>query len=292
MNTRTLGVISAFVAVIIWGSVFTVKEYLLNFLDPSQINFINAFITTTFYLITVLITKQSLKVNKRVLCILVLSGIAGISITRLACDIGIKLVGGTAASVFSSLIPVMCVIFECIILRKSTNKVTILSILTSILGIFLVIGMPKGLNNSFIGYLWLFISNCAWILYCHFCSLISDANIKQNISMFYQFGGASLFLLPSLFTNNLDFSVLIRKEILFSLLFLGLANGVIAYGLFTFAVKSIGVLTSNVINNFIPVVTLILNFLFFQQSVGLMQFFGVSLIILSIISITLQKNIC
>lgn len=290
MNCRILGIVSGFIAVLIWGTVFTVKEYLLNFLHPAQINFFNALITAVVYLITVILCKQSLNVDKKAFFNLILAGIAGISVTRLTCDFGINLVGGTIAAVFSSLIPIMCVIFDFIFLKKHTNKTTLVCIFISVIGIFMVIGMPDRESGSFSGYFWLFLSNCAWLIYCHFSSIANTTNIKQTTAMFYQFGGATLFLLPSLFTNHIELSICIRKDILFSLLFLGIANGVVAYGLFTYAVKSIGVLTSNVINNFIPVVTLIMNFIFFHQRVSLLQISGVILVIQSILFITFKKS--
>lgn len=281
------GIISAMIAVIIWGSVFPVKEYLLNYISPLTINFFNALITSVVYLFFVVFSKKNLKIGNKAILKLILAGIIGISITRIACDMGINSVGGVMASVFSSLIPVMCILFDCLFYKKFPNRVTLLSIVISVLGILMVIGIGAYGQIDILGYVFLFVSNCAWIYYCYLSSDLKK--ISSSVSMFYQFLGSTVFLCPSLFITKIDYDLMLNTDIIFCILFLGIANGVIAYGLFSIAIKIIGVLSSNIINNFIPVVTLIIGIMFGERII-ISQILGVILIIFSILCITIYNK--
>ncbi len=289
--TKFEGIFCGLIAVVIWGSVFTLKEYLLKFLSPMHINLFNVIITTAIYFIIILLKRKSFRVGRAVIRKLLLAGIAGISVTRIACDIGINFIGGVSASVLASLIPVMCIMFDLFFLKKRLDKTVITSISASVIGVMMIIGISGVSSGSLFGYFAVFVSNCAWIFYCYINDGLKAEGVEQYTAMFYQFLGAMVILLPSFFIGNIDLRIVFRADILSGLIFLGIANGVIAYGFFSVAIKTVGVITSNIINNFIPVVTLALNTFFLKTSVSAVQLMGVGLIIFSVIVVSKNREV-
>lgn len=290
-KSKLYGLIGAFIAVIIWGSMFRVKSHLLTVLTPIQINFYTAILTATLYLLLHFFTKTSLRLEKKTIGKIMIAGGIGIALTRVSCDIGIKYVGEITASVFSSLIPIMCIIFDSFFRKKRPRLISILSVGLSILGVYLLISTNGQQEFHIAGYLWLFISNCSWIFYCYFCSKWDSSEINDNTFMLYLFFGGGIVLLPSMFAASPSVTFLLRWDIILCFLFLGIVNGIFAYRLFAFAVREVGILTANVINNFMPVITLVIGISSFGAHLSFLQGVGIVVVLLSVIAISWdQKN--
>lgn len=275
---KVKGLLACILAVSIWGGVFVIKGYLVDYLSAFQINFFNALITATIYGLICLVQKTSLKVSAPMAKRLLIAGIVGIMGSRLTCDTGIKLVGSVTASVFVSVIPVMCVIYDMVFNKKKVNKRTIFGAVVSIFGVYIIVSSGEAQNFSIVGIGSLFLSNLAWIFYSYICADASKLPQSRIVMLFYQFLGSFLVLSTIVFTvDPVDPEVLTNMGVVAGIIFLGVFNGVIAYICFAYATKVLGVITTNGINNCIPIVTMIFSVLFFGTSVSGMQAFGVLL---------------
>ncbi|WP_317856147.1 DMT family transporter [Chakrabartyella piscis] len=291
---KVKGLLACILAVSIWGGVFAIKGYLVNYLSAFQINFFNALITVTIYGLICLVQKTSLKVSLPMAKRMLIAGIVGIMGSRLTCDTGIKLVGSVTASVFVSVIPVMCVIYDMVFYKKKMNKRTIVGALVSILGVYIIVSSGEAQSFSIVGMGSLFLSNLAWIFYSYICADASKLPKSRIVMLFYQFLGSLMVLSTIVFTvDPIPTQAFTNVGVVAGILFLGVFNGVIAYICFAYATKVLGVITTNGINNCIPIMTMIFSVLFFGASVSGMQAFGVLLTVgaITVVAISQMEKI-
>lgn len=152
------------------------------------------------------------------------------------------------------------------------------------------ISAVTGQNISVLGCVAGFVSNAFWIAYCYALRYMEKYNIDAMVFLLYQFLGATICLIPFMFAEGIHIEAVARGDVLAGLLFLGFANGLLAYGLFNYAVRVVGILIPNVINNFIPVVTIGMGVIFFHTEVNLYQYIGIFLILVSILIISMKKE--
>lgn len=291
MNREKIyGVLAGLTSVSIWGGVYVIKGYLLEYLTAFQINFFNALITACIYGLICLATKTSLKLPASMIKRMLIVGIVGIMGSRITCDTGIRLVGSVTASLFASLIPVMCVLYDVFYRKQKTNRKTVVGIMVSVIGVYIMVSNGNGDNFNIFGYFCLLLSNAAWIFYIYICADTSKLPDNRNVMLFYHFLGSFLALSLVVFTvDPINPQAFSHVGVILGVIFLGLVNGVIAYTCFAYATKTVGAVTTSGISNCTPIMAMIWGVLFFGTNVSLVQAFGVLLTAIAITVVTFSQ---
>lgn len=288
MNDHTkkqaLGIAAAFGAVLIWSGAYSGKELLLRYVTPVELVFLQYLLAMPVTLLLAVLRRENLRLPPGKLASVGLSGILGIAFFQVALNIGISLVGSSVAAIFSGLLPSCALAVEIIIQKRCPNKGQLLSILASTIGIVLVTGFAGKNTFSVWGYLLLLASNFLWVAFCYFNKQLQEKQaISGTVLVLYQSLSTSLFLTPVVWGGmHQMIQAVLCPDSLAALLFLVVGNAVLAYVLLNFALMQLDVVFCNIIFNFVPVVTVILNRLLYGQRTAFAQSIGTALIILSV----------
>jgi len=194
---------------------------------------------------------------------------------------GLTMVESTLAAVLISTIPLFSPIFAFIILRERIGWPNVLGIVLSLIGVFFVMYEPVG---GFKANLWgvalMFLAVFAAICYATTLRKIPTHYSTINV-IFYQSLLGLIFFVPTFLV--VDYPTIqhlkVSGDSLFALFMLSVFASVVAFVLFAWAVRKIGVTRTNVFVNLIPVFTAIFSWLLMNELITLLKWFGIAVVV-------------
>lgn len=194
---------------------------------------------------------------------------------------GLTLVESTLASVIVSTIPLFAPLLAFVVLGEKINLANILGILVSLTGVFFVIYEPNGgFHANPWGVALLFLAVFAAICYATTLRKISSYYNTLNV-IFYQSLFGLLYFIPTFLIADASkiSSMKVSGEALLALFMLSVFASVIAFVLFAWAVRKVGVSRTNVFVNLIPVFTAILAWLILNENITLLKWIGIVVVV-------------
>lgn len=280
---KALGYAAGLAAVVIWSSVYSLKVVMLERLSPVEIVFLQYLGTTVLLGLLALLWGQRLRIGWKNAGKLVAVGAVGVALFQLLVTLGIAMVGSVTASVFSALLPAMCMIVDVVVLRKWWGRLGWLGIALSFAGILLVVGGAPLAGGQVLGYVLLLGSNAVWIFYCY-CNQRLQGEYDGVVLLFYQSMSVVLALLPAVAAGGFrGLPALADPALALQVLFLSAVNGVAAYLLLNFTIRTLDVVVSNILFNFVPVVTILIEWALYGKAISAAQLLGVAMVIVSAI---------
>lgn len=200
----TLGIIMCLLATMSWGGMFPIMQVALKKIDPFYFTALRYGSASVVFAIILLITegKKSFQVkgNKLKLFLLGTLGFAGFNFLVF---LGQKLAGNSGAiiaSIMMGIQPLLAVIFNWILNNKKPNKLTLILMLTALLGVVLVI--TKGdinivLSNDFniLSVFVILLGACCWVLYTLGSSYFPDWSPVRYTTLTALFGCISIAII-------------------------------------------------------------------------------------------------
>lgn len=197
---------------------------------------------------------------------------------------GLTLVESTLASVIISTIPLFAPVFAFFLLKEKIGWMNVAGILVSLVGVFFVIYEPSGgFNANPWGVALMFLAVFAAICYSATLRKISDYYHTMNV-IFYQSLLGLFFFLPTalLVEGKMMVSMHISAHSLTALLMLSVFASVIAFVLFAWAVREVGVSRTNVFVNLIPVFTAVFAWLLLDEKITALKWGGIVVVVLGL----------
>ncbi|MFM2290779.1 MAG: hypothetical protein RIS29_592 [Bacteroidota bacterium] len=194
---------------------------------------------------------------------------------------GLTLVESTLASVIVSTIPLFAPLLAFVVLGEKISLANILGILVSLTGVFFVIYEPNGgFHANPWGVALLFLAVFAAICYATTLRKISSYYNTLNV-IFYQSLFGLLYFIPTFLIVDASkiSSMKVSGEALLALFMLSVFASVIAFVLFAWAVRKVGVSRTNVFVNLIPVFTAILAWLILNENITLLKWIGIVVVV-------------
>lgn len=198
----------------------------------------------------------------------------------------------TIAEAMLSTQPVLAPIFACILLREHVTRNNIIGILVSTVGVLLL--LLVGTNNFDMGSSWgivlAFLTVSMSVSYTVVLRRIPTCYSALSIVFYVQSFSLLLFYPLWYFTDGkfvVDYELLAMNgqqwlKSLFSVGYLAVFASVVAFVLFCYTVRQIGVTRANVFNNVRPVFTAILMWLMFDELLPMAKWIGIILIIVGL----------
>lgn len=277
------GLIAISCAVLIWGSNFVVKVELLNKVSAFTVVYLQTIGALIILLAYIFIKKKKIKMTWDKIMPIAVSGILGMGLYQLFLNFAISKSGAVVASLVTSLLPAMCIIVDTIIFKYKIKAFNMISIGLSFCGVFFIVALNGRIESNLIGLLMLILSNIVWIIYCYFNNK-NDKSVDKSIYLFYQVLGCAIVLTPLLlFRDSSDFITLGDINLIWRIVYLALFNSVLSFVLFTYASNVLSVVSLNMFNNGIPIVTIILNFIIYGEKFNILQLAGIIMVFASII---------
>lgn len=264
--------------VIFWGVSFVSIKVVLQSMSPITLAFVRYLIASSI-LVCALLLKGREKINSKDYLPLIISGVFSITLYFYLENNGLLRVSANSASLIVAALPIAAIIADKIFYKTKISKTTLISILFSILGIFLVIGKDV-FSGSISGYLFMLGSVLSWCGYLVVTKPLFNKYSNLTITTYQAIFGTIAFI-PLLPFETINISM-INTNIILNLLFLAILCSAFGNLGYNFAFKELDVGISTLFLNLCPVSTFIFSFIILGETLSLIQVVGAIIIIVSV----------
>ena len=279
---KTIGLLAMVVVVTIYGVSYISRAVISEYLPTVVILVIQMAVMTILFTGFNLVTGKNMKVKEKDWGIIILSGLVGTTFFHGFTILSVTSIGATVSSLLFGFAAVFALIMEIVLFHRKKTKLGILGILISLVGVYILMGVQIGdLATNFKGYALCLLSIISWVVYCFLTDKISDG-YEKTVLLNYQALVGAVTTLPFLFFYHVEPSVLAKPSVFMNLIVLGGFNSTIAYFLNIFAIKRIGVLLSNLMMDFLPVVTIVISLVLYSTIPTANQIIGGIIILVSV----------
>jgi drug/metabolite transporter (DMT)-like permease len=277
--------IVAILAMLFWGMSFIWSKIVLETYSPVTTIFFRLIISVLAMFLFVFITKQTEVIKKKDLKILILSSIFNPFLYFIGENFGLQNVSVSLTSVIISTIPVITPFIVIIFYSEKITKLNILGLILSFIGVLIIIfSDSEKLEGNFVGIALLFMAVISAIFYTIFVKKLSNNYKAITIVAWQNLFGIILFLPLFLY---FDFNEVIHitpdYKTLFSLAMLGILASSAAFIFYTYAIKLLGIIKTNLYTNLVPVFAFIFSFIILGETVTLLKLSGLIIVLLGVV---------
>jgi len=285
--------IAIFIAMLFWGFSFIWTKLLLHFYQPITIVTLRLIISSAFLITFGVLFKRLQSVKKQDFGAFVLLALFQPFLYFVGETVGLNYVSATISSVLISTIPLFSPIAAWFFLKEKLKIINIIGIIISINGVVLVILTDDfNFNVSLIGLLLM-----ALAVFSAICYSILVVNIAKKYNIYsiisYQNVLGILFFMP--FFLYFDFehfkTVQITIEILIPLIALSIFASSLAFILFTYGIRELGIVKANSMSNLIPVFTAIFSYFILNEKLSLLNITGILIVLCGLFLSQLKKQV-
>ncbi|MDM5371255.1 DMT family transporter [Bacillus bombysepticus] len=294
MKQTILGAICLSLAASIWGGMYVVSKYVLDFISPLTLvwlRFIIAFVV--LYGILKLAEKKQKKkvtIRKKDWLLFAWIGFIGYFISITCQFIGTKLSDAHTGSLVTSATPAFMVIFAAIILKEKLTARRLLSTIIATIGVIIVIGWDIEIGSYFIGTIILVGAAITWALlsiYVKIASARFSSLVITTYAIFFSLFFITPFMIWELQTSSIG---TVNTYVILGVLYLGIVSTAGAFFLWNKGLELIDASIGSLFFFFQPIVGSLLGWLLLNETLNSNFFIGGILIICSVFITTFEKN--
>lgn len=294
MKQNLLGAICLSLAASLWGGMYVVSKYVLEFIPPLTLvwlRYVIAFIVL-FVVLKIFEVKSSHRtvIANKDWFLVAWIGFIGYFVSIGLQFIGTKLSDAHTASLITSATPAFIVVFSRFILKEKFTIRKIISVVLATFGVVIVIGWDTKAGSSFFGSILLVGAAITWALLSVYVKVASKRLSSLTITT-YAILFALFFTTPTM-VWELQTSDLYYQNILVILgvLYLGVVSTAGAFFLWNKGLELMDAGIGSLFFFFQPLVGSILGWLLLEEHLNMNFFIGGLLIIIGIAAVTFQKE--
>ncbi|MEC2560119.1 DMT family transporter [Bacillus cereus] len=294
MKQTILGAICLSLAASIWGGMYVVSKYVLDFIPPLTLvwlRFIIAFVV--LYGILKLAEKKQKKkvtIRKKDWLLFAWTGFIGYFISITCQFIGTKLSDAHTGSLVTSATPAFMVIFAALILKEKLTARRLLSTIIATIGVIIVIGWDIEIGSYFIGTIILVGAAITWALlsiYVKIASIQFSSLVITTYAIFFSLFFITPFMIWELQTSSIG---TVNTYVILGVLYLGIVSTAGAFFLWNKGLELIDASIGSLFFFFQPIVGSLLGWLLLNETLNSNFFIGGILIICSVLITTFEKK--
>lgn len=280
---KTMGLLAISVVVFIYGASYISRAVISQDLPTVVILGIQMTIMTVLFTGYNLITGKKMKIRTKDWGIILLSGLFGTTFFHGFTILSVTSIGPAVSSLLFGFAAVFALVMEIVLFHRKKTKMGILGIVISLAGLYILMGVKIGdlMSTDFKGYALCLLSTISWVIYCLLTDRISSG-YEKTVLLNYQALAGCVTTLPFIFFYDIELSVFAKPSVFLNLIVLGVFNSTFAYFLNFFAIKKIGVLLSNLMLDFLPVVTILISLILYKTIPTANQIIGGIIILVSV----------
>ncbi|MNU84277.1 putative DMT superfamily transporter inner membrane protein [compost metagenome] len=245
-------------------------------------------ISALFILLFLLYKRESLKINKTELLILLVLGL----LYALSSDflfIGYELLTPGIASTVLFVYPVFVALILALFFKEKITRFTLLSLLVTFSGIVVLSANGSGFNINFLG---LFVCVLCALFYAVYMVIVNKANMKNvsgtKITFYSLLFSATYYLIK---TVSLDESLVASPSLLLHISIFALVTTVFSITALIYAIQYIGSTPTSIMGALEPVVAVIISVCCFGEFLSWNLIVGVILILFGVlINMVFDRN--
>lgn len=295
MKQNILGMICLSLAASIWGSMYVVSKYILNFIPPLTLvwmRYVIAFIVL-FIIYKIMQSKYNncdIVVKKRDWLLFAWIGFIGYFISISFQFIGTKLSDAHTGALITSATPAFIVIFAWWVLKEKLTIRKIISLLLASLGVVIVIGWDTHVGSYFKGNIILFGAAITWALLSVYVKLASKKFSSLMITT-YAIMFALVYTTPAMLWEIQFYHVASQSAlIVLGVLYLGFVSTAGAFFLWNKGMDLLEAGIGSLFFFFQPVVGSFLGWLLLNEEISFDFFIGGCLILLGVLLVAIPKK--
>jgi len=292
MKSRSfLGLTSALIAVFVWGISFVSTKIILRELPPVTIAFFRQFIALIPLVTLMFLKKENFRINKKELVLFALASLFGIVLYFFFENGGLTLISASNASLLVAAVPVFVLVIDAIRGRKKINIPSMICIITSIVGVYLITfegKAPDFRSGSFLGTLLVLASMFSWIIYTFLSDKLGEKYSSLKMTTLQTALSIPLFI-PFVSGEFVKWKMPSVTAAL-NLVFLGVFCSALAYLFFLVGLKNHGPVLVSALLNLIPAITIIAEALMLREMISGFQAIGAVLILGSISYLSIKDK--
>ncbi|MDA1532442.1 MULTISPECIES: DMT family transporter [Bacillus cereus group] len=294
MKQTILGAICLSLAASIWGGMYVVSKYVLDFIPPLTLvwlRFIIAFVVLSMILkITEKKQKKTVTIRKKDWLLFAWIGFIGYFISITCQFIGTKLSDAHTGSLVTSATPAFMVIFAAIILKEKLTARRMLSTIIATIGVIIVIGWDIEIGSYFIGTIILVGAAITWALlsiYVKIASAQFSSLVITTYAIFFSLFFITPFMIWEFQSNSIEH---MNLYVVLGVLYLGIVSTAGAFFLWNKGLELMDASIGSLFFFFQPIVGSLLGWLLLNETLNSNFFIGGILIICSVFITTFEKK--
>ncbi|HDR6312486.1 TPA: DMT family transporter [Bacillus cereus] len=294
MKQTILGAICLSLAASIWGGMYVVSKYVLDFIPPLTLvwlRFIIAFVVL-YAILKIAEKKQKKKVTicKKDWLLFAWIGFIGYFISITCQFIGTKLSDAHTGSLVTSATPAFMVIFAAIILKEKLTARRLLSTIIATIGVIIVIGWDIEIGSYFIGTIILVGAAITWALLSIYVK-IASARFSSLVITTYAIFFSLFFITPFMIWELQSTSIeTVNMYVILGVIYLGIVSTAGAFFLWNKGLELMDASIGSLFFFFQPIVGSLLGWLLLNETLSSNFFIGGILIICSVFITTFEKK--
>jgi len=276
--------IALIISMIFWGFSFVWAKVALETYSPISVVLFRLIVSSVAIFTFVKISNIKIKLQRKDIKYFILLAFFEPFLYFVGETFGLQRVSATTASVIISTIPIFVPIFAYILYREKLGYINIIGSIISFSGVLIIIFNKNfSLNTSLSGVLLMMLAVSAATGY----SLVVK-NIAQKynpiIIVLFQSSIAIFGFLPLFFF--FDFNNFVNTEhnsnSIIAIVELGIFASSIAFILFAYGIKKIGISKAGFFSNLIPIFTAIIAFFLLNEQLSIIKYIGIGVVILGL----------
>lgn len=254
-DRQRIGQAAALVTILIWGMTFISTKVLLDTLSPVEILFLRF---SLGYLALWLAAPRRLRLtDRRQEGLFALAGLCGVTLYYGFENLALSATRASNVGVIISIAPFFTVLFSAVFLKEKRPGLRFFAgFLIAMAGIMLISFNQEAVEIHPAGDGLAVLAAMIWAVYCLQSRRISELGYNVLLATRRTFFYGLLFMLPLTFTQfSVSLPTILRPEILFNLVFLGLGASALCFVTWNLAVGILGSVKTSVTIYIVPVIT-------------------------------------
>ncbi|WP_176584931.1 DMT family transporter [Priestia megaterium] len=291
MKNTLLGSIYLALAASIWGGMYVVVKVVVAVIPPLELVWIRYVIAILALFIVGLIKRQSWRINKRHIPLIIAIGVIGNAISIVTQEYGTMLSSAQMGAIITSSTPAFMVIFARLILKEKLSIKKGISVCLATIGVLLIVGNGHINMSSQLGGISLLMAALTWALMSILIKRV-PSNYSPVVVTTYSILVAILVLTPFVYKGlaEIHISKLTDPTIGGGLLYLGIISTALAFILWNRGLQLLNASSGGLFFFFQPLVGTLLGWLLLGESIGGTFWIGSFLILSGVLLVIKEKT--
>lgn len=284
--------IAAFFAMLFWGGSFIWSKLVFEQFTPLTTIFIRLVISFVCLFSFMLIAGKWEKIKKQDLWLFLVSSFFNPFLYFIGENYGLEKVSASITAFIIATIPVFTPFVAYKIFGERLSKLNILGLVFAFVGIMLIVIEPDlSFAASAEGIALLFMAVFAAVIYTVFLKKLAFKYRPVTIIGWQNLIGAVYFLPLFLYFDLSDMILIVpSSKTIGSLVMLGIFASSIAFVLFTYVIKHIGISKGNIYTNLVPVFASIAAFFVLDERFTVLKIIGMLIIVFGVTLSEMEKK--
>ena len=285
--------IAALFSMMFWGFSYVWSKIVFEYYTPLTTIFFRLIISFITLFLLMLLFRQFEKIKKEDIWLFLVSAIFNPFLYFIFESYGLLRVSASISAFIIATIPVFTPFVAYWIFREKLSVINIFGLMISFIGILMIIfNVDLSFAASPSGIALLFLGVFSAVIYTVFLKKLALKYKPMTVIGWQNLLGA-IYFIPLIFIFDFPemFAVVPSRTALISLILLGVFASSLAYSLFAYVVKHLGISKGNIYSNLIAVFAAIASFFILNEEFSTIKLIGMAVIILGVVFSQLDKKI-